>query len=70
MLALTSILNVGERFVLQAKRFWWAYRIAFEFGINPQEVKNWDADDVMEALAAIAIREAHAKKKPPSGEVK
>ena len=55
-MALNNIFNVGERFISNAGRFWWKYRIAFEFGISPREVEQWDADEVMEALAAIGLR--------------
>ncbi|QGF21719.1 putative tail assembly chaperone [Bacillus phage vB_BcM_Sam46] len=53
---------MDERFIVSANRYWWAYRIAFEFSINPQDVKKWHAHEIMEALAAIGIKEKAEKK--------
>jgi hypothetical protein len=53
-----------------ANKFWWAYRIAYEFNISPIEVKKWQADEIMEALAAIGMAEKNQKKqtaKPKGG---
>lgn len=64
-MALHDVLGVGERlpFIIdRAKRKWWKYRIAYEWGISPQEVETWDADAVLEALGAIAYKEANTPK--------
>lgn len=62
ILALTSINDVDGRFISKAKRFWWAYRIAMEFHLNPHDVKHWDPDDVMETLAAIGLIDKNTPK--------
>ncbi len=66
MVALTSIYDVGERHISNAHRFWWAYRIANEWHLDPREVKRWNADEVLEALAAIGLAEQEIKKNQPS----
>jgi hypothetical protein len=65
-MALTGINALHERHITNASKFWWAYRIAFAFNISPQEVKTWDANEVMEALAAIGLAERNAKKQTPN----
>lgn len=65
-MALKDISDVDGRFISNANRKWWIYRIAMEFNINPQEVKTWGADEIMEALAAIGLAEKAAKKKSNS----
>lgn len=62
--ALTSINDVGGRFINSASKYWWAYQIAFEFkAVDPMDVKyNWYAEDILEALAAIGL----ANKNRPS----
>ncbi len=58
--ALNGIHDVHGRFISSANRFWWAYRIAEFFGQDPQVIKNWDSDEIMEALAYIGMREKKA----------
>lgn len=60
-MALKNINDVDGRFISMANKFWWAYRIAFEFNISPKEVKTWHADEIMETLAAIGLAD---KQKP------
>lgn len=64
-MALTNVNDVSGRYISSASRFWWAYRIAFAWNLDPREVKQWDAEDVMEALAAIGIAEKNAKNQIP-----
>lgn len=61
-MALKGINDVDGRFINMASSFWWAYRIAFSFNLDPREVKQWDSDEVMEALAAIGLRDKHTPK--------
>lgn len=61
-MALTSINDVDERFIFRVNHFWWAYKIAYEWKLNPHEVKKWHAEDVMEALAAIGVAERNKPK--------
>lgn len=63
--ALERIESVDKRFIQKAAKFWWAHVIAAHYNISPQEVKTWDAEDVMESLAAIGIMEKNSKKKMP-----
>lgn len=63
--ALERIESVDKRFIQKAAKFWWAHIIAAHYNISPQEVKTWDAEDVMESLAAIGIMEKNSKKKMP-----
>ncbi len=65
-MALTSIDGVGERHISNAHKFWWAYRIANEWHLDPRKVKRWNANDIMEALAAIGLTEKEIKKNQPS----
>ena len=65
--ALKGINDVDERFIIRASKFWWAHRIAMEYGISPMEVKKWTADDVMETLAAIGMAEKNSKKATNKG---
>lgn len=62
---LAGIESVDKRFIKRAARFWWAHIIAAHYNISPQEVKTWDAEDVMESLAAIGITEKNMKNKMP-----
>lgn len=57
-MALNNIMHVGERFLIRAKNHWWAYRIANEWNISPLEVKRWEANDILEALAFIALKDS------------
>jgi hypothetical protein len=52
--ALRDVYDVEKRHLNNARRNWWKYRISKEFNISPREVDQWDAEDVLEALAAIA----------------
>jgi hypothetical protein len=61
---LMNINDVDGRFILSAAKYWWAYRIAFEFKISPKEVKTWDAEEIMEALAAIGLASRNKPKQP------
>lgn len=64
-MALTSINDVDGRFIVSAKKYWWAYRIAFEFpGLNPHDVKKWHADEILETLAAIGLANKNQPKAP------
>ncbi|WP_411501372.1 hypothetical protein [Bacillus thuringiensis] len=63
--ALDRIESVDKRFIKRAAKFWWAHIIAAHYYISPQEVKTWDAEDVMESLAAIGITEKNMKNKMP-----
>ncbi|WHY31649.1 hypothetical protein [Bacillus wiedmannii] len=56
---------MDKRFIQQAAKFWWAHVIAAHYNICPQGVKKWDAEDVMESLAAIGIMEKNSKKNMP-----
>lgn len=62
LFALKSIENVRGRFLNNAKKYWWAHLIAYEYHRDPREVKNWDEEDILEALAYINMVN---KKKPP-----
>jgi hypothetical protein len=55
---------VSKPFILNAKKHWWAYQIAFEFHISPLEVKKWTAEDILEALAAIGLANKNMPKTP------
>lgn len=61
---LASIADVGGPFLLKAKKFWWAHRIAMEYHLSPIEVKKWPAEEIMEALAAIGLAEKAQKNQP------
>jgi uncharacterized protein YjcR len=65
--ALKGINDVDERFIIRASKFWWAHRIAMEYGISPLEVKKWSAEDIMETLAAIGMAEKNSKKAASKG---
>lgn len=60
--ALNDLAQVDERFLSMARRKWWKYAIAREFTISPQDVEGWDVEDIMEALANMAIAKAHRAK--------
>lgn len=60
-MALKGINNVNGRFISKATKKWFIYRIAFEFNLNPREVETWQADEILETLAAIGLA---SKKKP------
>lgn len=55
-------LTVPKLYYRNANIFWWAYVIAEKFHINPQEVKEWGADEVLETLAYLDMT------KPKGGE--
>ena len=57
-MALENIFNVDKRHISKARKKWWKYRIAFEFKINPQLIEEWQAEEILEALAAIAMTQA------------
>ena len=63
-MALTNINNVDGRFIIRAKKYWWAYQIANAFQLSPREVKEWPADDILEALAAIGLSNKNMPKLP------
>ncbi|TQK41970.1 hypothetical protein FB479_11671 [Brevibacillus sp. AG162] len=67
-MGLTSIDDVGEAHIANARRFWWAYTIALSFPVSPQEVKEWDPDEILEALAAIRLQKAYMDKNTPPKE--
>ena len=62
LFTLKSIQDVPGRFLDRAYQYWWAHSIAIEYGEKLQEVKNWDEEDILEALAYINMVN---KKKPP-----
>ena len=63
-MALTNINNVDGRFIISANKFWWAYKIAYEWNLSPRDVKEWPAEDILEALAAIGLANKNAPKIP------
>ncbi len=54
-MALEGLNNIPKRYFSSAERFWWAYVVAEQFHLSPREVKEWPAEDVMEALAYIRM---------------
>lgn len=65
LMALTSINDVSGRYIHKANNKWWAYRIAYEWNLDPRAIKNeWTTEDVMEALAAIGLAERNRPKTP------
>jgi hypothetical protein len=51
--------KVDKGFLLKAQANSWKYMIARTFHISPVEVATWEADEVLEALAHIALVKAH-----------
>lgn len=63
MLALKSIFNVDERHLSIARKKWWKWLIAEHWHVDPRDVETWSAEEVLEALAAIAVKESRKERR-------
>lgn len=52
---LAGVNTIPAFYIQKAKKNLWPYLIAHEFKLDPDIVKQWDNDSILEALAALKV---------------
>ena len=52
---LAGVNAIPASYIQKAKRNLWPYLVAHEFKLDPDVVKQWDNDSILDALAALKV---------------
>lgn len=52
---LEGVKSIPSFYTNRAKRFYWAHLVAYHYHLDPDIVKSWDNDAILEAVASLKI---------------
>lgn len=55
LLYLAGIKSIPAKYTQKVNQNVWPYVVAYHFGLDPDAVKGWDNDSILEALASLKI---------------